>query len=126
MKPYQYQGASEEEEYFNYKLSSTRMVIECFSGQLKSRFRCLHTGLQFRTVEMNCNIIASCVLLHNFIQKNSENEHIFLDDDVLKVNDDIDDDEADSDNEDYMVAPTATGTAKRDFLRDQLWRKRNA
>ena len=75
---------------------------------------------------MNCNIIASFVLLHNFIQKNSENEPIFLDDDVLKVNDDIDDDEADSDNEDYMVAPTATGTAKRDFLRDQLWSKRNA
>ena len=58
--------------------------------------------------------------------KNSENEPIFLDDDVLKVNDVIDDDEADSDNEDYMVAPTATVTAKRDFLRDQLLRKRNA
>ena len=58
----------------------------------------------------------------------TENEPIFLDDVVLKlkVNDDIDDDGADSDNEDYIVAPTATGTAKSDFLRDQLWRKRNA
>ena len=45
---------------------------------------------------------------------------------MLKVNDDIDDDEADSDNEDYMFVLTATDTAKRDFLRDQLWRKRNA
>ena len=45
---------------------------------------------------------------------------------MLKVNDDIDDDEVDSDNEDYMVTPTATGTAKSDFLRDLLWRKRTA
>lgn len=40
MKPYNYEGATEEQEYFNFKLSSSRMVIECLFGQLKTRFRC--------------------------------------------------------------------------------------
>ena len=58
-------GATLEQEYFNFKLSSSRMVIECLFGQLKSGFRDLMSGLQFRSVELPCtshNIITACEL----------------------------------------------------------------
>ena len=44
MKPYPFEEATDAQEYFNFKLSSSRMVIECFFGQLISRFRCLLNG----------------------------------------------------------------------------------
>ena len=54
--------------------SSSRMVIECFFGQLKSRFRCLLDGLKFRSMSTNCLVISSCVVLHNFILSNSSSD----------------------------------------------------
>ena len=37
IKPFPFENASPEQEYFNFKLSSSRMVIECFFGQINYR-----------------------------------------------------------------------------------------
>ena len=71
MKPFAFENASPAHEYFNFKLGSSRMVIECFFGQLKSRFRCLLDGLKFISMSTNCLVISSCIVLHNFILSNS-------------------------------------------------------
>ena len=85
MKPYPFEDATDTQEYFNFKLSSSRMVTECFFGQLKSRFRCLLNGLQFRSITSNCMIISSCVLLHNFLLSNSTHDDpTFFDDSLLE------------------------------------------
>ena len=84
MKPFAFENASPAHEYFNFKLSSSRMVIECFFGQLKSRFRCLLDGLKFRSMSTNCLVISSCAVLHNFILSNSSSdEQLFFDNDLL-------------------------------------------
>ena len=80
MKPYPFEDATDTQEYFNFKLSSSRMVTECFFGQLKSPFRCLLNGLQLRQITNNRMITSSCVLLHNFLLSNST----FFDDSLLE------------------------------------------
>ena len=45
MKPFDYEGTIKEEEYFNFELSSSRMVVEC---------------LPFRIVEKICKVLAAC------------------------------------------------------------------
>ena len=41
-KPHSHAMLSEEQSYFNYRLSRARMVVECAYGQLKGRWRVLH------------------------------------------------------------------------------------
>jgi hypothetical protein len=50
---------------YNYKLSSTRMVIECAFGLLKNRWRILKTALNMKTIRRTTMIIEACILLHN-------------------------------------------------------------
>jgi hypothetical protein len=133
MKPFPYEGSTEEQEYFNFKLSSSRMVIECFFGQLKSRFRCLLRGLQFRSVVMCCSMISSLVLLHNFIVENSSDD-VYFDDEIM-ISDELDNlkdsneqsNEYDDDftwNEHYiaiMQSGAGSGTEKRDSICQMLW-----
>ena len=63
-KPYGNAVLSEEQGYFNFRLSRTRLVIEGAFGRLKSRFRVLH-----RRRENNKEIVKlmglACVVLHN-------------------------------------------------------------
>lgn len=130
MKPYPYnEGLSEEAEYFNFKLSSSRMVIECFFGQLKSRFRCLLHGLQFRSVTSSCYVVSACVVLHNFILASSpSDEPIFFDDDLLETNDldNLDDPDPGAESQPSFSgsggSDEAAGELKRDYLCQTLWR----
>ena len=106
-------------DYFCYKKS---VVLLAIAGPI---FECLwfHVGCPGKASDSKIYCETG---VKEFVETLKHDEHLIGDSacprTVLKVNDDIDDDEADSDT----VAPTSTGTAKRDFLRDQLWRKRNA
>ena len=42
MKPFAHAILSEEQKYFNYRLSRARMVTECAFGTLKGRWRILY------------------------------------------------------------------------------------
>ena len=119
MKPFDYVGASKEEAYFNFKLSSSRMVVECFFGHLKSRFRILHTGLPFRIVEKNCKVTTTCCLIQNFSYQRyqREDETIFLDDSIPLYLIEDDDIEYTSPSENLVVS----GEEKREIIKSFLW-----
>ena len=71
MKPYPRNGYTAEEEYFNYRLSSARMVVENAFGRLKGRWRCLlkrHDG----DIKYLNNTISACVTLHNICERHKE------------------------------------------------------
>ena len=60
---------SEAEKRFNKSLKRCRCVIERTNGVVKSRWRCLDSkntgGLQFKP-KISCDIIAACVVFHNY------------------------------------------------------------
>lgn len=64
MKPFPNTG-DRDRQMFNYRLSSTRMVVERAFGQLKGRFRILNKQ-QDTQLENVCNIVAACCILHNY------------------------------------------------------------
>ena len=41
-----------EEQFFGYRLSSARMVIECVFGQLKARFGCMSRDMDINLEEL--------------------------------------------------------------------------
>ena len=129
MKPYGFNpGFSAEQKYFDFKLSSMRMSVECLFGMLKSRFRALAKGLEFRSVERCNRVITACVFLHNFIMtKARDNDSIFFDDAIF---DEIDwyrpnRFDPDSTEEYFMSLDSADGDTKRNLLCSLLWNSRS-
>lgn len=55
---------STPQEFFNYKHSSARNIIERCFGVLKGRWAILR-GKSFYSVKTQCRIISACALLHN-------------------------------------------------------------
>lgn len=67
MKPYnETADMTARQKRYNFKLSSTRMVIENAIGRLKGKFRRLK-DLQSRSLERIKLIIRACIILHNFM-----------------------------------------------------------
>ena len=95
------------------------MVVGCFFGHLKSRFRILHTGLPFRIVEKNCKVITTCCLIQNFLYQH-EDETIFLDSIPLNLIEDYDI-EYTSPFENLVVS----GEEKREIIKIFLWSSRD-
>ncbi|KAH9096337.1 hypothetical protein Ae201684P_009567 [Aphanomyces euteiches] len=52
---------------FNFKLSSTRMPVECAFGRLKERFRILKSVMNERALDRTVEITMSCFVLHNML-----------------------------------------------------------
>ncbi|XP_049268088.1 uncharacterized protein LOC125757050 [Rhipicephalus sanguineus] len=68
MKPYPHPGPrGSPTQYFNYRLSSARRVVENAFGRLKARFRILHT-LECDIDNVN-SIIRACCVLHNICEQ---------------------------------------------------------
>ena len=63
-KPYSHGFLTEEENYFNYRLSRGRIVIECAYGEYKGRWRITHRK-QECTPTVLARIGLACVVLHN-------------------------------------------------------------
>jgi len=66
LKPYPRDQLNEKRRYFNYVLSSTRVIVENAFGVLKGRWRVLHHGIStdVETARHTCDV---CVLLHNLL-----------------------------------------------------------
>ena len=71
MKEYPTGGKDAKEQYFSYKLSSARIVIEYAFGRLKARFGALRREMDINLEDLP-NIIYSCFVLHNFCEVNNE------------------------------------------------------
>ncbi|KAF0724529.1 hypothetical protein Ae201684P_012435 [Aphanomyces euteiches] len=53
------------QKQFNYRLSSTRMAVECAFGRLKERFRIMKTVMNEKRLDQTVAIVTSCFVLHN-------------------------------------------------------------
>ena len=53
---------------YNQTHSRTRITVECAFGRLKNRFRILLGKLEQKTSRHVCQVIVSCVVLHNLLQ----------------------------------------------------------
>ena len=67
VKEYPKDGKDEREQYFGYRLSSARMVIENAFGGLKGRFGCLIRLKDINIKELP-HLIMAIFILHNFCE----------------------------------------------------------
>ena len=72
MKEYELGGTTEAEQFFGFRLSSARMVIECAFGRLKARWGCLK-GVLDVDLEFVPTLIYACFILHNYCELNHQN-----------------------------------------------------
>lgn len=52
---------------YNYHLSSTRILVECVFGKLKSRFKVIHGVTDRRSHKTNARMICVAAILHNLL-----------------------------------------------------------
>ena len=71
MKEFAKGGNTEQEQFFGYRLSSARMVVECAFGRLKSRFGILRRAMDISMANLPSTILA-CFILHNFCEMNGD------------------------------------------------------
>ena len=65
LKEYVGGGVTPDQNFFGYRLSSARMVVECAIGKLKGRWRSLQNPLPIKADFVPILILA-CLKLHNF------------------------------------------------------------
>ena len=71
MKEFANGGTTREEQFYGFKLSSARMVIECAFGRLKARWGCLKRPMDINIKELPY-VIYACFVLHNICELNNE------------------------------------------------------
>ena len=71
MKPFPWRNLTEDQKYYNYRLSRARQSVEMAFGILSHRFRVLFTTICLPPQKVESIVKASCVL-HNFILSNSD------------------------------------------------------
>ena len=64
-------GKDAQEQFFGYRLSSARMVVECAFGRLNARFGCLRREMDINPDDLPA-VIQTCFILHNFCETNNE------------------------------------------------------
>ena len=67
MKEFAKGGSTDLEQFFGYRLSSARMVVECAFGRLKARFGILRKPIDMCLPNI-VYVIMSCFILHNFCE----------------------------------------------------------
>ena len=71
MKEFPAGGSNASEQFFGYRLSSSRMVIECAFGRLKGRFGALRRQMDINLAELPM-VIYACFVLHNICELERE------------------------------------------------------
>ena len=71
MKEFPGGGSNIKEEFFGWRLSSARMVIECAFGRLKARFGALKREMDINTFHLPY-VIYACFVLNNYCELKNE------------------------------------------------------
>ena len=71
MKEFPGGGNTVYEQFFGYRLSSARMVIECSFGRLKARFGGLKREMDIKLIYLP-HVIYACFVLYNFCEMQQE------------------------------------------------------
>ena len=75
MKEFPNGGSTPREQFFGYRLSSARMVIEGAFGRLKGRFGILRRPLDINLADIP-KVIHSCFILHNICESRKESVNV--------------------------------------------------
>ena len=67
-------GMADAEILYNYKLSGTRMIVECAFGRLKGRWRILNT-IQQSSVKHATEVSLACAILHNLCSRSADSAY---------------------------------------------------
>ena len=67
MKEFANGGKNQSEQFYGFRLSSARMVIECSFGRLKARFGCLRRDMDINLNDLT-HVIYAYFILHNFCE----------------------------------------------------------
>ena len=125
------QNITREMRYFNYRLSTARMLIELTFGQLKGRWRCLGKRNESH-VEFMPLLTTACCTLHNFCIDNEDpfrRENLDLPEDFDVFEHIPDSHDADAPGLDDMgFGPEPRNLNAKDIkmaLVDYFWRNRN-
>ena len=68
MKSFTGHNLTDDQEWFNYKLSAARMVVEKAYGRLKERWRILYIPLDNHSVKGVCDVVGAACVLHNMVE----------------------------------------------------------
>ena len=71
MKEFANDGNNQSEQFYGFRLSSARTVIECSFGRLKTRFGCLRGDMDINLIDL-AHVIHVCFILHNFCEIGNE------------------------------------------------------
>ena len=71
MKEYPNGGATQEEQYYGYRLCNARNVIKCAFGRLKARFSLSRRAMNINLLDLP-TVVYACFVLHNFCELNKE------------------------------------------------------
>jgi hypothetical protein len=71
MKDFPGGGNTVQQQYFGWRLSSARMVIECAFGRLKARFGILRREMDINIADLPY-VIYACFVLHNYCELERE------------------------------------------------------
>lgn len=71
MKEFAKGGNTPQEQFFGYRLSSARMVVECAFGRLKARFGILQRPMDL-SIDNILTTVHACFILHNFCEMHNE------------------------------------------------------
>ena len=71
MKEFANGGSTSTEQFFGYRMSSSRMVIECAFGRLKGRWGALRRAMDISLDDLP-NVIFACFVLHNYCDVHGE------------------------------------------------------
>jgi hypothetical protein len=100
-------------ELFNLRQSSLRVTIERAFGALKNRFKILDNK-PFHPYKTQVKLVLACCILHNWILRFGEDEHV-PDESWAPNNNPIDPDD---------VPDNATWVAQREEWATQMWNHR--
>ena len=64
-------GSTVQDQFFGYRFSSARMVIDCSFGRLKARFGCLRREMDI-SQEVLPYVVYACLVLHNVCETHEE------------------------------------------------------
>ncbi|CAB3978951.1 Hypothetical predicted protein [Paramuricea clavata] len=71
MKEFAKGGSTPQQQFFGYRLSSSRMVVECAFGRLKARFGILRRPMDL-SLDNIITTIHACFILNNFCEIHNE------------------------------------------------------
>lgn len=130
MKPYSRGILSEQQKYFNYRLSRSRMVAESAFGQLKSRWRILYRKCECSKDTVKVFALA-CVVLHNICIERGETLSSQLDISVDPATQQRRDREKVREMLEMRACPKTNDTCQkangiRSAITEYLWNEKNA